>query len=553
MKKTCIIAAMSLGLLLAGCSGDEWSTKTVNVYTGSTDAESTGSVTALFRSEAKNIPYLAPSTLLPEFHQDCDVIDENGVLTLKNNATNATVVADVAKNTIVFSDYYKVFGNTSAPNPMSSEVDPSCFQQTSVSYEGKSRTVSLDDYSLKMYTFDGRVVMPAATFFDLYEPNYKFSYNGSDFYRVDGIYDDQLNLTEYGQSFKNVPTSYTYDNNLRNFAYHELCLSLDFNYEMTTMLKYPSFEELLVTKGIKDKIFDGEPSATKWDDGLNLIFNDLLNDNGHTGIYRSSSNVFLKEATDASRITRAATMKQNSDVCDAIEAKRTEKEISVGTIEDYVESDKTYIVNFDEFAWYSQNEDGSYNKEGEDSASLIYKANNYLQEHLDQVDNVIIDLTCNGGGEDSAELQLSSWIHGEAYQYCYGEKAYGKAVSKYVCDVNMDGKYDSKDNINGKKIYLLTSNYSYSNANVFSGEMKGTANVTLIGQKTGGGSCNVLQFSSVMGNFYRLSSLTRAVNANWDSIETGVEPDIEINDSDLSKLADQLTDYRSIIDEYIAK
>ncbi len=63
----------------------------------------------------------------------------------------------------------------------------------------------------------------------------------------------------------------------------------------------------------------------------------------------------------------------------------------------------------------------------------------------------------------------------------------------YDVDRNLDGKFDEKDkdvkiNLN---VGVLTSNYSFSCANMFPAMMKDYG-VALIGQQSGGGSCCVL-------------------------------------------------------------
>ena len=104
----------------------------------------------------------------------------------------------------------------------------------------------------------------------------------------------------------------------------------------------------------------------------------------------------------------------------------------------------------------------------------------------------------------------------------------------YDVDRNLDGKFDEKDkdvkiNLN---VGVLTSNYSFSCANMFPAMMKDYG-VALIGQQSGGGSCCVLFNPSAEGFGYRYSThRARLNNLKGENIDEGIMPDYNLENLD---------------------
>ncbi len=94
-----------------------------------------------------------------------------------------------------------------------------------------------------------------------------------------------------------------------------------------------------------------------------------------------------------------------------------------------------------------------------------------------------------------------------------------------------------------KPIVLITNRSTYSAANAFASVMKSLPNVTLVGAMSGGGGG--LPFSSELPNGWSVRfSACPMTNADGESIEEGIAPDIEVHstDADLSRGIDAILD-----------
>ena len=95
-----------------------------------------------------------------------------------------------------------------------------------------------------------------------------------------------------------------------------------------------------------------------------------------------------------------------------------------------------------------------------------------------------------------------------------------------------------------KKVIVLTNRHSYSATNDFVNSMRCFLNVTLVGDKTGGGSG--LPFSSELPNGWGVRfSASPHLDAQKQHIEFGIDPDKKV---DMSK-EDENNDLDTIIEE----
>ena len=79
--------------------------------------------------------------------------------------------------------------------------------------------------------------------------------------------------------------------------------------------------------------------------------------------------------------------------------------------------------------------------------------------------------------------------------------------------------------------YCLISPYSFSCGNLLPGCFKESGIVTLIGQKSGGGSCVVRPCTTASGAVFQISGskqLTTVINGSFYNIDQGIEPDIRL-------------------------
>ncbi len=173
----------------------------------------------------------------------------------------------------------------------------------------------------------------------------------------------------------------------------------------------------------------------------------------------------------------------------------------------------------------------------EDNVGYIYYgsfSNDVSDSGLDQILNrmaickgLIIDVRDNGGGSLSNVEKITSRFFNERTLVGYishktgpNHNDFSELYPKYV---------ESYNRIRFQKpVIVITNRGCYSATNEFVSIMKHANNVTVIGDKTGGGSG--LPFTSELPNGWSVRfSASPMFNSQKDHIEFGVEPDIYIN------------------------
>lgn len=186
----------------------------------------------------------------------------------------------------------------------------------------------------------------------------------------------------------------------------------------------------------------------------------------------------------------------------------------------------------------------------EDNVGYLYYgsfSNDIGEGNLDQVLNrmalchgLIIDVRNNGGGSLTNVEKLTSRFFNERTLIGYishktgpGHNDFSPLYPKYV---------ESSNRVRYQKpVVVLTNRGCYSATNEFVSIMKYAPNVTVMGDKTGGGSG--LPFSSELPNGWSIRfSASPMFNAEKDHIEFGVEPDIKVEmlKSDIEKNRDTI-------------
>lgn len=160
---------------------------------------------------------------------------------------------------------------------------------------------------------------------------------------------------------------------------------------------------------------------------------------------------------------------------------------------------------------------------------------------------LIIDVRSNGGGSLTNVERLASRFFNERTHIGYISHKNGPGHSEFS---SLHPKYvESSDRVRYQKpVVVLTNRGCYSATNEFVSIMKYAPNVTVIGDKTGGGSG--LPFSSELPNGWSIRfSASPMFNAEKEHIEFGVAPDIFVDmlQSDREKNRDTLIELARVV------
>ena len=204
--------------------------------------------------------------------------------------------------------------------------------------------------------------------------------------------------------------------------------------------------------------------------------------------------------------------------------------------EGYLEVGNTAYITFDHFesnysaaSYYQAKANGD---RLDDTIGLMIYAHQQVTRENSPVENVVIDLSCNTGGDADAALFVISWILGEAEVSVEDSFTGAQSTMVYRADVNMDRVFNEMDALKNKRVYCLISPVSFSCGNLVPAVCKANQAVTLIGRTSGGGACVVQPVSTAWGSTFNISGNSRLSfrkNGSFYDIDEGIAPDVYIS------------------------
>lgn len=172
---------------------------------------------------------------------------------------------------------------------------------------------------------------------------------------------------------------------------------------------------------------------------------------------------------------------------------------------------------------------GSFSSEISESLLdyLMLKFTEKINEQKIVVKGIIIDVRDNGGGlVKGANLFAGRFtdkkrlVSKRFYKTGPAHDAFSEPHDEYI-EVEGDKRYTGK-------VVVLTNRSCYSATNFFVNAMKQIPNVTIIGDKTGGGGGLPINNELPLGWRYRFST-TRSLDPSGHNLEFGIEPDIYVD------------------------
>ena len=388
-----------------------------------------------------------------------------------------------------------------------------------------------------------------------------------------GIYlDGNIYFTGFNDDYyfdtESIYEKTTRSQTFADFSYDELCFAIDYFYGKPTHSKIANgINEKGLDAALDEYAFDPEfvKDLLKSTDYIDYFFglaalDPLFDDGGHT-----SFTVKILEDSDMypnSYFTKnLQEMLKNNDTND----KRMQILEQEGS---FMQNDYSIIrymmVKDDAFEkctlikkWKDDNSDNFYNDpiailyQYKDTAIFSFDSFNdnavyAFKEALDYADsnklnNFIIDLTTNGGGNDTMVSFMISIMTQDTMNFKYTSTiSNNKMKQLYDVDKNLDGVFDEKDNEvkYNFNFAILESSQSFSCGNLLPCLAKENG-IAIMGEKSGGGSC-AISLNYTPNNYkYGFSGIKKLVNADGTDVDLGAIPDLALVDGrDLSRLYD---------------
>ena len=546
--------------------GGSYTEKTVPVVT---KVAPDGEVTLRFYESLPDVAYISAadfqSIVLPGSTM---TVTHTGVgeYTLVNG--DATTVVDINKDVFVSSDF-EAF--TNQMGLLQAGMDNVYYDgMPFVRYKGMTSTPATSTVTLDLgkYGIDihadgkGTVWFPFATLADIYTDLYYHhaGFNGEKVVVNTSV--NEVDLTEIDPDYyAPLMASMERPESMADFAYRELCFAMDNFYgypgriACNDAIKEKGLDRALeedITCGQEIKALLHSRKLTEYFigmAGLTGVFFD-----GHTSLeimgmamgrdYQKYSGLISEysklqaEHQDLAQATQAGIMGMMGMMTDAMAIRKLRPE-AYGTDETYIKKGKTAVCVFDSFNSRNEQAWKDYyagkgpkptleNTPGDDMVIFL----DALQKAQDdpEVENLVIDITANGGGSADIVLAMTSLIIDKSY-ICFDNPLTGRrSIADYEVDRNFDGVFDEKD----KDVHydlnfaVLTSDVSFSCGNLFPSILK-DAGIPVMGETSGGGSCAIQAMCTADGFCFQISSFRARLNdLEGRNIDPGITPDIPI-------------------------
>jgi len=513
------------------------------LYVGSKDHKS--DITVYFADGKKDIPFVEVNDavdfmklvamVLDDTKMQYTVTEEPNVveITRENGSSVEINFNDGVIRYYGYDDFFRFSYSETALDIVTSPGHDQNGKPVYISREGVSSferkgdpiEVGLRRRELPMYYQDGKGYIPLQTVSDLFLSQNMCSllYNQEAVFFIGGGSLGDLEDVYYSAPKGKRSTE------LAKFNYDELMLALDMFYGLKSAHNIDNFEHLFEQTGLTEQLLSEDPVVA--DKALNKLCIGYFSD-GHSR-FRSSSYYAGKDAVDVNNFDDAGLSFKS-----VFEAMNTYGNARAEAFPDgfpsYQEIGNTAYITFDSFDFPHGPTDyyaTPATPGSADTVGLIQYAHSQIMREGSPIENVVMDLSVNGGGEVDAAVYTIGWFLGSCVINIEDTTSTAKGSTQYKVDVNGDRKFDENDTVASKNLFCITSPFSFSCGNLVPATFKKSGQVTLLGKNSGGGACSVLYLSTADGSVIRISSnrrISTVVNGSFYDVDTGVEPDFEI-------------------------
>ena len=577
--KICSICSLFIVFFMViSCSNDA-ETKYMVVQVPAEEQEKTYSVNVLnniickenlqgidclyFKEGAEDIPYVNIEELC-NYYFTVEYPEKYKVLiTSKNNNYTSTVLIDLTKRKIYFSNYdhyiSQFYSESSKTFFDLASVQENDFIKIEKSFNSWGAPIEVNFSGFEDFVLcaeiDGKLnyYVSLNTYGNLFTAFKSVVYNGKEVYSVNKIIYNGFDNPKEFYRFDEGTGKKMRSSALTNFTYNELCINLDLNYGLKELHgnKFDCFDSYFEYVGLKSKLLNPDPEIfckAIWD-LCEAYFSDN-HSNFKFASYYCGYDIAKKfaervETGDENLLTGNSISKKMELYYTARQNVYGEKVPGL----EFSSDGKTAIVRFDEYTTYGASDLNAIinEKTTEDICNSIKENYTAIQKDIDteyylycvnkmikenpEVENVILDMSNNTGGSCRTAVATLAWMLGEVQTNITNSITGAKCSSVYVCDINADGKFDENDTIKDKKLFCLISPASFSCGNMVPAMLKSSDRVVLLGETSGGGSACVYPTMAADSTTFRISSryvMSENKNGSNYDIDKGIEPHVRL-------------------------
>ncbi|MDL2237944.1 hypothetical protein LJC56_08980 [Christensenellaceae bacterium OttesenSCG-928-K19] len=471
--------------------------------------------------------------------------NKDGVMLLKRENGSAVEI-DFNENAVTYDDFNGFFKNSYAitgldilsATGVDENGDAQYFSRSDASFQrqGLPIIVDLENHDIETLYEDEMGYIPLQTFSDLFIAPLGASllYNGQMVAMVAG------DLGDLDELYYSAPTG-NRSKELAEFSYNELCLALEMNYGLKEAHNIESFNTLFLQTGLADKLMSEDPVEA--DQALYELCMGYFADM-HSGLQKPS--YYAGEDADVSSANISASIIDSFKNRERYGQARSE--FYPDGAPAYEEVGNTAYVTFDSFLLPTAADyyETPATAEAEDTLGIIMYAHSQIMREDSPIDNVVIDLSNNGGGQADAAIYVISWFLGDCILNINDTLTEAQASTRYQIDANGDRIFDENDTVASKNLYCVISPNSFSCGNLVPAAFKSSGTVTLLGENSGGGACVVQNLTTAAGSMLQVSGRSRIStlsNGSYYDVDQGVEPDYVITKMENFYDRDALTEY----------
>ncbi len=455
---------------------------------------------------------------------------------------------DCANDTISFADYdafFKMEGSLLVDMVSRTANTDRLFLQSALSTDRYGRSIEFDlkPYEIDLVKDGDGYYVPLQTVSDVFFSFYgSFALYNGDCVIIGAGLDEKLKEIFNSGSGK-------WNKELAEFSYNETCFVLDSEYGLKEQHGIDSFDTLLSDTGLKREFLSEDSSVAEG--ALYKLIYLYLGDlhSQFNGIsYLTDRDKFVDMVAPIGM--GLAGTSWESDKADLLAAR---EECYPDGVPAYEEIQNTAYITFDQFTdrspeidYYAQPTEAD-NSDADTVRLMQYSCQQILREDS-PIENVVMDLSINGGGDTGTAEYVMATFLGQADLSTKDTLTGAMTDAVYTIDTNLDGKFDESDTLAGKglHLYCLESPVSFSCGNLAPNAFKASHKVTLLGQESGGGSCAIHPLCTAAGSQYQVSGyrmFSIMKNGSFYDVDRGAQPDYFIGD--INKFYDRrkLTEY----------